>query len=153
MLLTPVISRVTAADPALDQRQLYAQGLDGIRRLSRKLWTDHNTHDPGITTLELACYALTELSYRAQFAVEDLLATETDNAGTMAQQFFTPRQILPNRPLTVLDYRKILIDLDGVKNAWIQPAERRIYADTIKARLLAEDSGQPGIRPIDIQGL
>lgn len=153
MLLTPVIPRTTNDDPALDQRQLYAQGLDGIRRLSRKLWTDHNTHDPGITTLELACYALTELAYRAGFAVEDLLATADDNAGTMAQQFFTPRQILPNRPVTTRDYRKLLIDLDGVKNAWVQPAARRIYADTIKAKLMAEDSGQPGVRAIDIQGL
>ena len=153
MLLTPVISRSAPPDPALDQQQLYAQGLDGIRRLSRKLWTDHNAHDPGITTLELLCYALTELGYRAGYAVEDLLATEEDNAGTMAQQFFTPSQILPNCPLTTRDYRKLLIDIDGVKNAWIHPAEHRIYADTVEAELLAKDSGKPGVRPVDICGL
>lgn len=153
MLLTPVITRSANSDPALDQQQLYAQGLDGIRRLSRKLWTDHNVHDPGITTLELACYALTELGYRAQFAVEDILATGQDNAATMQQQFFTPRQILPNRALTTRDYRKLLIDLDGVKNAWLQPAAHRIYADTIEGELLAKDSGEAGVQPVDIQGL
>jgi hypothetical protein len=152
MLLTPVIPRSTPADPALDQQQLYAQGLDGVRRLSRRQWTDHNVHDPGITTLELLCYALTELGYRAEYAVEDLLATQAGNAETMAQQFFTPRQILLNRPLTTSDYRKLLIDLDGVKNAWIRAAEHRIYADTIEAELLDKDSGKPGVRPVDIRG-
>ena len=28
-------------------------------------WTEHNTHDPGITVLELLSYALTELQYRS----------------------------------------------------------------------------------------
>ena len=28
-------------------------------------WTAHNTHDPGITVLELLSYALTELQYRS----------------------------------------------------------------------------------------
>src|SRR5690606_13404824 len=129
-----------------------AEGLDGIRRLSRRLWTDHNIHDPGITTLELACYALTELAYRAEFSVEDLLATSEDNAGNMARQFHTPRTILPNRPLTARDYRKLMIDLDGVKNAWLEIAPHRIYADTVEAELLAEDSGQPGVRPVDVRG-
>lgn len=153
MLLTPTISQRPPADPAQDQQQLYALGLDGIRRLSRQAWTDHNIHDPGITTLELACYALTELGYRAGFAVEDLLASPDDNAATMAQQFFTPRQILPNRALTTRDYRKLIIDLDGVKNAWMQPVAHRIYADTIDKKLLAKDSGDPGVRPVDIRGL
>ena len=29
-------------------------------------WTSHNTHDPGITVLELLSYALTELQYRSK---------------------------------------------------------------------------------------
>ena len=28
-------------------------------------WTEHNTHDPGITVLELLTYALTDLQYRS----------------------------------------------------------------------------------------
>src|SRR3954447_10535366 len=111
MLLKSTLSRMPETNPALDQQQLYAMGLDHARRLSRRLWTDHNIHDPGITTLELLCYALTDLAYRAQFPIEDLLAAATDNAGAMAGQFFTPRQILPCAPLTERDYRKLLIDL------------------------------------------
>ena len=92
-----------------------------MQELSSRIWTDYNVHDPGITTLELLAYALTELSYRASFPVKDLLASESDNAAEMQKQFFTARRILLNRPLTLLDYRKLMIDLAGMKNAWVQP--------------------------------
>src|SRR5437773_1068335 len=153
MLLQPTISRAPESDPALDQAQLYALGLDHVRRLSRRLWTDHNTHDPGITALEYATYALTDLAYRGQFPLEDLLSTATDNAKNMAEQSFTPRQVLPNRALTVADYRKLVIDLVGVKNAWISPAPLRYFADTAAATLRRDDPGKPGIRPVDVRGL
>lgn len=153
MLLTSLISRAPETDPALDQQHLYALGLDHVRRLSRRLWTDHNIHDPGITTLELLCYALTDLGYRAQFPIEDLLATETKNADNMAGQFFTPRQILPNRPLTANDYRKLLIDMKDVKNVWIIAADVHYFADTIKGKLLHTDPGEPGTREVDLKGL
>ena len=76
------------------------------------------------------------MSYRAEFPISDLLASETNNADEMKKQFFTARQILPNRPLTLLDYRKLLIDLKGVKNAWLQPAQLSYYADTIEGKLI-----------------
>lgn len=153
MLLTPTLSRAPETDPGLDQQQLNAIGLDYVRSLSRRIWTDHNLHDPGITTLELLCYALTDLSYRAQFPIADLLATPEDNAANMAAQFFTPRQILPNRALTVRDYRKLLIDLPGVKNAWIQPAALSYYADVINGVLLHDDPHLPGSHEVPIKGL
>ena len=52
---------------AEDYRLLRAQGMDYIQCLSSKVWTDHNLHDPGITTLEVLCYALTDLAYRTAF--------------------------------------------------------------------------------------
>jgi hypothetical protein len=120
----------------LDYQQLYAIGLKHVQRLSSRIWTDYNVHDPGITTLELLSYALTDLSYRASFPIADLLASETNNRENMQQQFFTARQILPNRALTQLDYRKLLIDLPGVKNAWVQPAPQAYYIDPVKGELL-----------------
>lgn len=152
MLLKQTISPV-AAEPALDQRQLYAQGLDFVRRYSRRQWTDHNTHDPGITILELLCYALTELTYRARLPLEDLLATSPDNAGNMAAQFYTAADVLPNRPLTTLDYRKLLIDLPGVRNAWVSPEPLRYFADTVEKKLRPDDPATKGIRPVDVRGL
>ena len=97
MLLKPTISPLPEADPALDQRQLYARGLDHVRRLSRRQWTDHNVHDPGITTLELLAYALTDLAYRTRFPIEDLLAAPDDNAAAMEGLFARASRILPGR--------------------------------------------------------
>jgi hypothetical protein len=153
MLLKSSISRRPETHTALDQQQLYAMGLDHVRRLSRGLWTDHNIHDPGITILELLCYALTDLSYRAQFPIEDLLAAESGNAASMEKQFVTARRILPNRALTLRDYRKLLIDLKDVKNAWVLPAGHRLFADTVKGILLETDPKLPGVTPVDLQGL
>lgn len=156
MLLLPTIPKTPTAEPALDQQRLFALGLEHVRRLARRRWTDHNLHDPGITILELLCYALTDLGYRASFPIEDLLVTSADpeaNAAGMARQFFTPGQILPNRPLTVLDYRKLLIDLEGVRNAWVVPVELTYYADPVRGTLLRERPNLPGIRDVEIRGL
>lgn len=158
MLLNNKIQAKPETDPALDQQQLFAIGLDRIREYSRQLWTDHNLHDPGITTLELLCYALTDLAYRANFPIADLLATATDNAANMAKQFYTARQILPCRPLTGNDYRKLLIDMKGVRNAWLLTTEQHYYADTVNRELLRLDPrikhpGQPGIHEISLSGL
>ncbi|WP_019498214.1 hypothetical protein [Pseudanabaena sp. PCC 6802] len=138
---------------AFDREQLYAKGLEYVQKLSSQIWTDYNVHDPGITTLELLCYALTDLSDRASLPIQDLLASETNNAREMKKQFFTARQILPSRPLTLLDYRKLLIDIDGVKNAWLQPARLTYYADTVRGELLRENPRRPEIVEVNLAGL
>lgn len=107
-----------------DYEFLRNEGLKHIEKLSNDLWTDYNTHDPGITILEALCYAITELGYRSGFDLKDLL---TDDQGNIlkSQNFFTAKNILTNNPLTINDYRKLLIDLDGVHNAFL-------FADDIK---------------------
>lgn len=160
MLLLSTIPKAPSAEPGLDQQGLFAQGLEHVRTLAWRRWTDHNVHDPGITILELLSYALTDVAYRASFPIEDLLATASDpvqNAAGMARQFFTAGQILPNRALTALDYRKLLIDLPGVRNAWVLPVELRYFADTIQGTLLRERPARPGInegiREVEVRGL
>ena len=102
----------------LDYEALRKEGLQYIENLCSNLWTDYNEHDPGITILESLCYALTELGYRVDFPIEDLLANTNGNT-TTDQAFFSARTILTSSPLTVLDYRKLLVDLVGVHNAWV----------------------------------
>jgi hypothetical protein len=136
----------------LDQQDLYRRGIDLVRFYAREVWTDHNIHDPGITTLELLCYALTDLAYRAGYGIEDLLAP-ADKAHPAKSTLYTARRILPNRPLTIADYRKLLIDLPGVKNAWLRPAELTYCADVVNAKLLHTHPGLPAIRPVQIHGL
>jgi hypothetical protein len=111
------IERSRTLNLSQDYEYLRAAGQEYIEKLSHTLWTDFNTHDPGITIMEVLCYAITELGYRADFPIEDLLA---DTDGQIKNEtFFTAKTILTNAPLTTLDYRKLLIDIAGVNNAWI----------------------------------
>ncbi len=149
----PTIPKKKAQLLPMDREQLYAKGLEYVQTLASQIWTDYNVHDPGVTTLELLCYALTDLSYRASLPIADLLASKTDNANEMKKQFFTAREILPNRPLTLLDYRKLLIDIEGVKNAWLQNASVTYYADLAKGELLRENPPRLGIATVNLAGL
>lgn len=148
------VDAATAAAQALDHLSLFALGLDHVRALSGRVWTDHNIHDPGITTLELLAYALTDLGYRASFPIADLLASRTGNEAAMGSQFFTARQILPSGPLTTADYRRLLIDVVGVKNAWIRPAAETLWADTRLGVLLRQPpADMTGIVRVELRGL
>jgi hypothetical protein len=111
---------LAAGATALDFPALRAQGVTLLQRLAGGTWTDHNTHDPGITILEQVCYALTDLAYRAQYALPDLLARP--GADPQAS-IWTPAQILPISPVTLADLRKLVIDVHGVKSAWIDPVD------------------------------
>jgi len=148
--LAPLIPSAGPSDLGLDQRRLHALGLEHARRLSRRIWSDYNVHDPGYTALELAAYALTDLTSRAQWPVEDLL---TGAGGGPAAPLFTARTILPNRPLTALDYRKLLIDLETVKNAWILPLEELLFVDPATGTVSRERPAGRGIRELRIRGL
>ena len=53
--------------------ELLKEGIEWIQRFSGNNWTDYNYHDPGVTLLEQLCYALTDLGYRTNFPIEDLL--------------------------------------------------------------------------------
>lgn len=101
-----------------DYELLRAEGLRYIENLGSSLWTDYNAHDPGITILEALCYALTEAGYRSGFDIKDLL-TKADGATVEDQVLFTAKKILTNNPLTINDYRKLIIDIVGVHNAWL----------------------------------
>ncbi len=151
--------------PAEDWAFLRSEGLQYIESLAHGLWTDYNTHDPGITILEALCYAITELAYRTGFDTKDLLADEKGAIGT-GQAFFTPRKILTNEPYSLNDYRKLLIDIKGVSNAWLYPlvntlvkrgnpklykqSEIALYPDCKKDRLTYKATDHEAI---DLRGL
>lgn len=107
-------------EDAENYQLLRSKGMEYIEKLSSTIWTDYNTHDPGITILEALCYAITELGYRTGFDTKDLLATE-DGTVTKDQAFFTARNVLTTEPVTVEDYRKLLADIIGIHNAWMFP--------------------------------
>jgi hypothetical protein len=98
----------------LDYESLRQQGIAWLEKLAGSEWTDFNAHDPGITILEQLCYALTDLSYRINYDMADLLSRDGEN--TYAS-LYRPEQILVTSPVTLLDLRKLVIDVEGVKNA------------------------------------
>lgn len=138
---------------ALDPTALYALGVEEVRKLSPARWTDHNVHDPGVTTLELAAYAVTELAYRARRPVQDLVAAEGDNAAAIAGQFPSARKVLTNRAVTLRDYRKLLIDLPGVRNAFLRRAPLTYYVVPQEGKLRTTNPGGPAIRPVEVRGI
>jgi len=121
--LPVTIPKQPALKPAEDYYLLRRKGIGFVEEMGSRLWTDYNSHDPGITILEAICYAITDLAYRAGWDVRDILAPETASSDPSQpypnQAFFTARQILTVNPTTPNDFRRLLIDLVGVRNAWV----------------------------------
>jgi hypothetical protein len=110
----------------MDFDLLRNEGIRHVAALSGDVWTDHNLHDPGITILEVLCYALTDLGYRNSLPIEDLLARNPDEIsipGEKDKHFFSAAELLTCNPLTILDFRKMLMNIEGVRNAWLEPAK------------------------------
>lgn len=108
--------------PAMDYAFLREEGIRHLERMAGQLWTDFNTHDPGITILEQLCFALTDLGYRIAYELPDLLSREGEPT---YDSLYSPAQILTSNPVTLTDLRKLVIDVPGVKNAWVEKVEEQ----------------------------
>lgn len=106
-----------------DYKALLKDGLDRISRYSGDVWTNYNDADPGVTVLQNLCYALTELGYKAGLPIRDVL-THQDGKVRYEQHFHTPRQILPVHPITLNDFRKVLLNaMPELKQVYITPVQ------------------------------
>ncbi|MEM8901031.1 MAG: hypothetical protein AAGC85_23170, partial [Bacteroidota bacterium] len=160
MAESPTISReLTNYPSSLTFEKLRTLGLEHIGELSGSIWNDYNLHDPGITTLELLCYALTDLVFRTNLSTNDLLAQNPIE--TEENNFFTAAEILSCNPLTELDYRKLLIDIDGIRNAWLRKkteSEVPLCLDKETKQLVAKntsnsDENQSALQDLCLNGL
>ncbi|HTL83246.1 MAG TPA: hypothetical protein VL651_16140, partial [Bacteroidia bacterium] len=124
------ISQAPPPFKSMQYELLRTEGLKHIQELSGKVWTDNNRHDPGITILEALAYAITDLGYRTNYNIKDILTTDP-NVPEDIRNFFAAKEIMPNYPVTFKDYRKLMIDVEipgdptscdliGVRNAWIE---------------------------------
>ncbi len=117
---------------AENYQALRAAGFEAIEELGNQQWTDYNAHDPGVTLLEALTYAISELGYRTGFDIADIL-TEESGYISFRQALFTARRILTNNPVTVNDFRRSLIDLPRLRNAWLLckecACETTVYAE------------------------
>ncbi len=96
------------------------EGFRHIEEMSRKLWSDYNSHDPGITFLEVLCYAITDLGNRINLPIRDLITPPKVNHKPLNSYLPTAKKILTVKPVSEADYRKLFIDIEGVHNAFIR---------------------------------
>src|SRR5215475_10328179 len=164
----PSIPRQIVLPPALDYAFLRAEGLAHIQRLSSLVWTDHNLHDPGITTLEILAYALTDLAYRTRFPTADLMTRPDGKMDPASVSGLAPaHEVLTTSPRTIADYRRLLLRIEGLRNAWLDPmnnpaetgnyrlSEVPIFGDCIADGLSFQPTNAEGKanHPIRISGL
>src|SRR5262249_52878674 len=97
-------------DHSFDLDALKEEGLRKIQELAGSEWTDFNFHDPGVTILEVLCYALTDLAYRADFDIADILSVPGKKK--IADPLFAPEEILTTAPLSNLDFRRLILDME-----------------------------------------
>ncbi|MFK8006917.1 MAG: hypothetical protein AB8H03_11120 [Saprospiraceae bacterium] len=105
----PVIHRSEKNPPSGDYQYLYEQGLQWISEYSGDNWNNYNLGDPGVTILQTLCYALTELSYKTSLPIEDILTKENGKIN-YKNRFVKPQDILPSSPVSLVDFKKKLID-------------------------------------------
>lgn len=131
---TPInIPKNISTNNDLDFHYLRDLGISYIETLGGSLWTDLNTHDPGRTMLEMLCYAITDLGMRIDQPITNLLTGE--DSDSLASQFYKASEIFPTKPVTALDYRKLFIDIEGVRNCWLRIAKETVYVDCKQDKL------------------
>ena len=114
--------------------ELRQKGLDTIQKLSGNIWTDFNSHDPGVTILEQLCYALTDISYRTSYPINDLLTPENKQKVNSKKNnaFFAPSNIYRTHPVTELDTKKMLLDkFDAIQNIWIKTTDNSGFEEKL----------------------
>jgi len=123
----PVISNIVEkdiSDVSMNFERLRDEAIENVQKYSGAEWTDYNLHDPGITILEALCFALTDLSYRTGFSITDILSDAKGNVDYEDQSFHLAPKILNTHPVSINDYRKIVIDeVDEIQNIWISPPQ------------------------------
>lgn len=121
-----------------EYQELYLEGIEFLQKLSGANWTDYNAHDPGVTILENIAYTLTNLSYKVDLPIIDIL---TEAKGSVLNSgdngFFEPSDILTTNPVIIEDYRKMFIDgINNVKNVWIKTYSEEQLNNTSKGDIL-----------------
>jgi hypothetical protein len=119
MVSSKGISRQPSANPSLNFNALREEGLSTVRALSGKIWTDHNLHDPGVTTLEVLCYALTDAGYRTEILKGIFESDKTPSPEFIQEYFFKKADLLPESPVTAEDFEKKIEQHPQVVSAWL----------------------------------
>ena len=167
MTVLPIAPSSGDVTPAQDFYRLRREGIGHIQQAGSEQWTDYNTHDPGISILEALAYAITDLAYRTGFPVEDILASAAAGATGSDpypdQAFYTARRILTVNPTTAEDFRRLLIDVNQVRNAWVRckacACETPLFSwCEDRTEVISDDPSQrkdakTAVHPVTVRGL
>ena len=96
--------------PVLDVAALRDVGIKRISTLGGKIWPDYNASDPWLPLLEILCFSIMDLGYRMTFDIRDLLTEEGQKNPQYEKAFHEPYQVLSAAPLTINDYRKLILE-------------------------------------------
>lgn len=114
------IPKAIDQDIHVNYNAMLKEAIGAIGEMAGENWTNYNPSDPGITILEFMCYGLLDLGYKSDFPMKDLLSDKEDEIRTK-NRLYTARQILFSNPVTLIDFRKVLIDrVEEIKNVWIE---------------------------------
>ena len=109
---------------SMDFDSLRKEAIKYTQELSGENWTDYNFHDPGVTILEQFCYAITDIAYRTNLSIENLLFHSGKESEILeSNALFPPDKIYPCSPITPDDYKVWVLDHfpDLLSNAWVVP--------------------------------
>ena len=143
------IPRDVESNDDLDFHYLKKLGIEYIESMGGGLWTDYNDHDPGVTMLEMLCYAISDLGNRLDMPIENIIAAESGSA--LKNQFYDAAEMLPSSPVTPEDYRKKFLDIRGVLNCWILPYKQPLYINCQENTLSYDESSVDGLPENKIQ--
>ena len=114
-----------------DYDVLLKEGIDFIQKYSGDKWSDYNYHDPGITILEQLCFAITDLGFKSNFPIEDILMMDMDDFDFEKNNLFIPpEKIFHSNANTINDIRKLIIDsIEEINNVWVFRLKENSYAN------------------------
>lgn len=117
----------TAGDTAQDPIHfdtLWSTAQDALTVYAAKRWSARGDADPGVTLLQALTFAVSDVSYRHTLPLADLLTPEsvpnksatclnhgTGNGSSIFASEFGPETALTCGPVTLNDYRRLLLDL------------------------------------------
>ena len=132
--------KIAKTPSPMDYESLRDYGLEYIRKVGSRYWTDFNVHDPGVTILEALTLAVNDLSYRSSARMADLLTRKGSAQVSLEGTMFPAEVILSNAPTTGEDYRKLVLEnIPGIRNVWFEPVEKTFDVPYVAKRL------EPGV--------
>ncbi|MDE1460675.1 hypothetical protein [Spartinivicinus poritis] len=108
MTASHTIDPLDSGNP-LNYQNLMSEGLSLMQQLAGEVWTDYNLHDPGVTLLEQLCFSLTDVVYRSSYPIQQYLIGPDNKIDLPTQGLYSPGKILPSGPVTLHDYKALML--------------------------------------------